>query len=92
MLVPKLFILYINNICEVSNNWKMFLFADDTNIFCSGSYPYNLTKVINNELNKQKAQLDRSRLSLNLSKTRLIIFGNYRTNMKLEIQDTVGWG
>ena len=31
----KLFILYINNICNVSKNLKFILFADDTNMFYS---------------------------------------------------------
>ena len=37
ILGPKLFILYINDICNVSPVFKFILFADDTNIFCSGS-------------------------------------------------------
>ena len=32
---PILFIIYINNICNVSDVVKCVLFADDTNIFCS---------------------------------------------------------
>ena len=35
VLVPKLFILYINDVCEVSELWHFVLFADDTNFFCS---------------------------------------------------------
>ena len=33
ILGPKLFILYINDICNVSPVLKFILFADDTNIF-----------------------------------------------------------
>ena len=33
ILVPTLFILYINDICNVSNLVKLILFADDTNYF-----------------------------------------------------------
>ena len=32
MLGPKLFILYINDTCNVSKLVKLILFADDTNI------------------------------------------------------------
>ena len=35
VLGPVLFLLYINDICNVSNLLKFVLFADDTNIFCS---------------------------------------------------------
>ncbi len=36
VLGPKLFVLYINDICKVSKVLKMVLFADDTNLYCSG--------------------------------------------------------
>ena len=36
VLGPKLFILYINDICRVSKVLRLVLFADDTTIFCSG--------------------------------------------------------
>ena len=36
VLGPILFIMYINDICNVSSLLKMILFADDTNLFRSG--------------------------------------------------------
>lgn len=33
VLGPKLFVLYINDICKVSNVLKFVVFADDTNIY-----------------------------------------------------------
>ena len=33
---PRLFVLYVNDICNVSKLAKFILFADDTNIFCAG--------------------------------------------------------
>ena len=35
ILVPKLFILYINDLCNISRLVKYILFADDTNLFCA---------------------------------------------------------
>ena len=35
VLGPLLFILYINDICNVSQVFDCILFADDTNLFCS---------------------------------------------------------
>ena len=37
ILGPKLFILYFNDICNVSPVLNFIVFADDTNMFCSGS-------------------------------------------------------
>lgn len=36
VLGPKFFILYINAICKITKLLHFVLFADDTNIFCSG--------------------------------------------------------
>ena len=33
ILGPKLFILYINDMCNISNVIDLIIFADDTNIF-----------------------------------------------------------
>ena len=52
ILGPKLFILYINDICNVSPVFKFILFADDTNIFCSGSDIVQLSIIVSNELDK----------------------------------------
>ena len=50
VLGPKLFILYINDICNVSKLLKLILFADDTNILYSDSNVHNLISIINHEL------------------------------------------
>ena len=52
ILGPKLFILYINDICNVSPVLKFILFADDTNIFCSGSDIVQLSIIVSSELDK----------------------------------------
>ena len=54
LLGPKLFIglLYINDICNVSPVLKFIRFADDTNIFCSGSDIVQLSIIVSNELDK----------------------------------------
>lgn len=38
VLGPLLFVLYVNDICEVSKLLKLVLFADDTSIYCSGQH------------------------------------------------------
>ena len=56
----KLFILYINDICKVSTVLKLVLFADDTNIFCSGGNLQELLGMITAELCKLKKWFDRN--------------------------------
>ena len=57
VLGPLLFILYINDICKVSTIFKCIIFADDTNIFCSGSNLKKLLEIITIELSKLKIWL-----------------------------------
>ncbi|KAL3974187.1 hypothetical protein ACER0C_002548 [Sarotherodon galilaeus] len=90
VLGPLLFILYINEICAISKSLKIILFADDTNLLCCGSNLEQLLNELENELNNLKTWFDHNKLTLNLSKTKFIIFGNrtYSTNRKLTINNT----
>ena len=45
-------LLYINDICNISNFVKFVLFADDTNIFCSSNSLHDLQNLLNRELAK----------------------------------------
>ena len=78
ILGPKLFILYINDICNVSEIVKLILFADDTNIFYSDHDINNLCTTMSNELDKLHAWFTVNKLSLNISKTNYILFGRRR--------------
>ena len=66
VLGPKLFILYINNICNVSKLLKFILFADDTNILNNGDNLEVLCKEISTELNKLHIWFDVNKLSLKI--------------------------
>ena len=76
VLGPKLFNLYINDLCSVSNKLKCVLFADDTNMFCTGEDIQQLMMMLRTEMYKYKLWFDRNKLSLNLSKTKCMVFGN----------------
>ena len=52
VLGPLLFILYINDICNVSKIFYCIVFADDTNLFCSDNDINDLCGIINVELDK----------------------------------------
>ena len=83
VLGPRLFILYINDICNVSQILKFVLFADDTNILYSDANLNNLNIVGNIELDKLNTWFIINKLSLNVSKTNYILFGNRKVHSDL---------
>lgn len=74
ILGPLLFLIYINDICNVSSLAKLILFADDTNLFFSHANPVHLINVINQELEKISIWLRVNKLFLNVDKTKFMIF------------------
>lgn len=74
ILGPLLFLIYINDICNVSTIAKLILFADDTNLFFSHKNSAHLFNVINEEIIKFSGWLNANKLSLNLDKTKFMIF------------------
>ena len=84
MLGPLLFLLFINDLPNVSRRLKFYLFADDTNIY------YDLTKKVNNELKYVKRWLDANKLSLNITKTNYIIFHSSVDSTPLNIAIKIG--
>ena len=89
ILGPQLFIIYINDICNVSDVLKLVLFADDTNIFCSGKNLTTLCETVSRELDKLNVWFRVNKLSLNISKTNFIIFGNRKQGIKCAIQQRI---
>ena len=85
VLGPILFIIYINDICNVSDVVKCVLFADDTNIFCSEKNDTDLQLTLNRELGKLFVWFSVNKLSLNLSKTNYILFCNRSADTDLNI-------
>ena len=80
ILGQKLFILYINDICNTSNVLKFILFADDTNSFCTGSNLKEICQVITSELEKLNIWFSLNKLSLNVTKTNYMVFGKKNNN------------
>ncbi len=79
----------INNICEVSKVVRTTLFADDANLLCCGNNLEQLLDIVEKELGRMKNWFDENKLTLNLSKTKFMIFGNRSTksSKKLMIND-----
>ena len=74
ILGPLLFLLYINDICNVSQILEVILFADDTNVFYSHQDLHYLVNTMNKEMNKLSEWLKINKLTLNLEKTKYILF------------------
>ena len=81
---PKLFVLYINDICNVSKLVECILFADDTNIFCAGNN-LELQGMINGLLAKLAKWLAVNKLSVNLSKTNYMLFRNRPADIEINL-------
>ena len=91
ILGPLLFIIYMNDIYTVSDNLNFILYADDTTLsspMCSFSSGCDgdverVSILINLELNKIADWLAVNKLSLNVQKTKLMIF-HYRQRILTE--------
>ena len=74
ILGPLLFLLYINDIVNISNRLLPLIFADDTNLFITGKSVQEISDQMNIELNNTLTWLNANRLSLNVAKTHFILF------------------
>ena len=76
ILGPILFLLYVNNIPEISSFFRTQLFADDTIVSTSGP-DFNILKTsTNTELMKLSNWTFANKLTLNASKTEFLVFSN----------------
>ena len=85
ILGPKHFILYVNDICNVSSLLRFVLFADDTNLFLSGDDVKEISKTLSKQLDKLNSWFAVNKLSLNVSKTNYMIFGNKKIDKYMNI-------
>ena len=85
VLGPLLFLVYINDLPNISKILDFYLFADDTNIYYEDDSLVNLEKTINKELRNLYTWLSVNRLSLNIDKTNFIIFHPYNKPLKYNV-------
>ena len=88
VLGPLLFIIYINDLSLVSTIFKPIIYADDTTLFSTLKSFYSNTDTnidlhINKELDKVDTWLKANKLSLNVKKTKLMIFHMPSKKIKL---------
>ena len=76
ILGPLLFILFINDLPNISGKLKAIMFADDTTLFISDKNIDNLTISFNRELSTLNNWFTANKLSLNLGKTHYLLFSS----------------
>ena len=80
ILGPLLFIIYMNDICNVSHLCTI-LYADYTSVVSNDKNIDKLLETPNDEMNKLSIWLKANKLSLNINKTYYILF--HRARIKL---------
>ena len=89
ILGPTLFLLYINDLHNVSEMFTFILFAGDTNICCTGKDLKEICDTLSQELKRLDVWFKVNKLSLNVSKTNFIVFSNIRyDDCSIQINDT----
>ena len=73
---PLLFLLYINDLPNVSSVLSSVLFADDTTLFASDICHYWLIESFNSEFEKVALWTKANMLSLNVNRTFTMLFTN----------------
>ena len=73
VLGPLLFLIYINDLPNASNIFDMLMYADDTTLFCNMTDTITVD-VINEELSKICDRLGANKLSLNIVKTKYMLY------------------
>ena len=89
ILGPLLFIIYINDFAQASKMFNFLIYADDTtlsstlNVFSDNTHDQNLESLINEELIKINDWLKINKLSLNVVKSKFMIFQKKKKNIQI---------
>ena len=76
ILGPLLFIIYVNDMCNISDKLQFIKFADDTSVFMSHPQFDVLQDAFTNEVAKLIEWLQANKLVLNITKTNYMVFTN----------------
>lgn len=82
VLGPYLFLIYINDLCNLPVNGRLFSYADDTAMVVDSRYPSLLQKLAQENVNNIFSWLKRNRLVVNSDKTKYVVYSN---------QESINW-
>ena len=85
VLGPLLFLIYINDLANCTNDLSTIFFANDTNLFISGKDISEIESNINRELIKVQKWLISNQLTLNVKKSNFIVFKSRSKKLKKEL-------
>ena len=74
ILGPLLFIIYINDIIHSSTVFKFIIFADDTTLYTTLDTQEDINDILNDELVQINNWLKVNKLSVNVAKTKAMLF------------------
>ena len=94
ILGPLLFLIYMKDISNSISLFKFILFADDTNLFSIIEYTLlthssNVNELLDNELANINEWLTVNRLSLNLTKTKYMIFHPIQKDISSQVPTVI---
>ena len=88
ILGPLLFLLYVNDLPNISQSLCFLMYADDTNIFMSNKCIKQLQTDMNYNIKKLVTWMNVNRLSLNVSKTHCMLFSKKYKLRDLDVKIT----
>ena len=83
ILGPLLFIIYMNDICHASKLLRFILYADDSTLLITPQTIglSDFSKALNAELTYVSNWLDANKLSLNVKKSKFMVFSTFRRDI-----------
>ena len=87
ILGPLLFLIYINDIPNVSNVFNFLMYADDTTLYCCLEDIDHVNKqaVVNQELHQIHNWFIANGLKLNTNKSKYMIFSKPNKNIPVSV-------
>lgn len=81
VLGPLLFLIFINDLCNLKLNGQILTFADDTALLYSFNNNQNYNNLINDDLIKIRSWFLNNSLKLNIDKTKFLIFNLHNSSV-----------